>query len=170
MESINASSVAESLDPRLYNQANSITQSADLLSKFLADDMRTQIFAGMSRILIGLSKATGGYVRLEPGFGFCPVLIGSDENPVPLYEIVEVIDEMIDYDNIKNEFPTLSYAQIDAAISFIRKVAQFNIRGINLDDLDDQDIVANHTLLNNLKVVSTDEEGARVLHHSQLNR
>src|SRR5437764_6184681 len=72
------------------------------------------------------SEATGGYVKLLPQCHYCPVLIDAHDKAVPLFEFVEVLDGIIDYDQIKEELPSLSYAQIHGSMLFLRKVAQFN--------------------------------------------
>ena len=104
-------------------------------------------------------------MRLEPKYNFVPILVGNDKKPVALFELIETLDEMIDYNNIKAEFPTLSFAQIDSAFSFLRKVAQFNALGIDFDMMDDEDIATNKELLDELRRASNDAEAARVLDH-----
>ncbi|QQS42829.1 MAG: hypothetical protein IPM63_07815 [Acidobacteriota bacterium] len=85
--------------------------------------------------------ATGDYVRFAPELGFMPILIGRDGNPVFLFHFVEVIDEILDYEILVQEFPTLSYSQVAGAIAFLRKISQFNVRNVNIDAVqDDEDL------------------------------
>ncbi len=109
------------------------------------------------------SEATGGHVRLLPELQFCPVLIGDDGNPIPLYELVEVIDGVVDYSEIQVEFPNISFAQIDGAISFLRKIAQFNILGVDFDDLEDEMLAEDEGLLEELRNALANQETSRVL-------
>lgn len=83
------------------------------------------------------SDACGRAVLFNPQIGCLPYMLGDDNNPVFLHKFVEVIDEYIDHAVLKAEFPNLSYGQIAGAISFLRKLAQFNINGIDIDDLED---------------------------------
>ncbi|MGH9427954.1 MAG: hypothetical protein ACRD2L_16845, partial [Terriglobia bacterium] len=98
---------------------------------------------------------------------YCPFLHGSDEKPVFLYELVEVIDGVIDYDEIKEELPTLSVAQISGAIAFLRKVAQFNSDDVDLDELEDLKLAQDETFLNELRAALADQETMRVLNFPQ---
>lgn len=109
------------------------------------------------------NEATGGHVRLLPELQFCPVLIGDDGNPIPLYELVEVIDGVVDYSEIQAEFPNISFAQIDGAISFLRKIAQFNILGVDFDDLEDEMLAEDEGLLEELRNALANQEIPRVL-------
>lgn len=94
--------------------------------------------AGMLAALTELSNHTGGYVQLMPELGFMPALIGKDNEPVFLYQVVEGMDEFLDYDAILAEFPTLSASQIAGAISFLRQVAQINSREIDIDQMEEE--------------------------------
>lgn len=88
--------------------------------------------------LLDSSALTGGYVQFRQELGCLPALIGNDSRPVFLYEFIEVIDGLVDYHRVMEEFPTLSYAQINGAISFIRKLAQVNAKDIDIDALEDE--------------------------------
>ncbi|MGZ8842598.1 MAG: hypothetical protein ACXW18_02980 [Pyrinomonadaceae bacterium] len=109
------------------------------------------------------SEATGGYVQLRPEYQYVPVLIGDDGEAVPLYHFVEVLDGLVAYDQIRQELPTLSYVQIDGALSFLRRVAQYNPREIDFDALEDEEIRSNPAFLNELRRALADKETSRVL-------
>lgn len=109
------------------------------------------------------SEATGGHVQLRPEYHYVPVLIGDDGEAVPLYHFVEVLDGLVGYDQIRQALPTLSYGQIDGAISFLRKVAQYNPREIDFDELEDEEIRSNPAFLNELRRALADKETSRVL-------
>ena len=83
------------------------------------------------------SEESGGKVIMDQQHGYLPVLIGSDGNLIPLYKFVEVIDEITDYEHLRQEFPTLSFGQVASAIGFLRKLAQFNTRNIDIDAVED---------------------------------
>ena len=90
--------------------------------------------------LVHCSIETGGYVQLLPEMSYIPVLVGNDNEPVFLYQLIEIIEGYLDFDGILVEFPTLNFSQVVGAISFLRKIAQINSRQIDVDALeDDQD-------------------------------
>ena len=91
-----------------------------------------------------MSEDCGGDVVIDPQTGCLPYILGSDNQPVFLYKFVEILDEYIGYDQIKTELPTLSYGQISGALSFLRKLVQFNIRHINIDDLEDAELESSY--------------------------
>jgi hypothetical protein len=112
--------------------------------------------------LVELSIETGGYVQLQPQYYHLPMLIGNDSQPVYLYEIVEAIDEFLDYDKIQEEYPTLSFSQIAAAVSFLRKAAQINSRNVDIDELEDANDARNPELIAALRNALADTEVACV--------
>lgn len=109
------------------------------------------------------SEATGGHVQLRPEYQYVPVLIGDDGEAVPLYHFVEVLDGLVAYDQIKQQLPTLSFTQIDGAISFLSKVAQYNPHNIDFDALEDEAIRSDPAFLNELRRALDDKETSRVL-------
>ena len=106
------------------------------------------------------SFETGESVRLLPEYSFMPVLIDAQSHPVFLYQLIETIDEYVDIDRILEEFPQLNYSQVVGAIQFLRKVAQLNSRGIDIDELEDQHLLENNE---NLIEAFKDKEMVRVL-------
>lgn len=109
------------------------------------------------------SEATGGHVQLRPEYQYVPVLIGDDGEAVPLYHFVEILDGLVGYNQVMQALPTLSYAQIDGALSFLRKVAQYNPRDIDFDALEDEEMRSNPAFLNELRRALADKETSRVL-------
>lgn len=111
------------------------------------DFQNLTVIAGMSSELINktilfrkfmeCSIATGGYVHILPQMSYMPVLIGSDDQPVYLYQLVEMLEGFLDFDTLLAEFPTLNFSQVIGAISFLRKVSQMNAREIDVDELED---------------------------------
>ena len=97
------------------------------------------------------NDAIGGLIELHQDYSFCPVLTGRDGRPVFLFKLVEVLDELLDYSTIRDRLPGLSFRQISAAIAFLRKLAQFNLKGIDIDALIDSEEEADQELINNLR-------------------
>lgn len=124
----------------------------------------------VAQMLSEKSRETGGYVEIRPDFTFCPVLMGSNSRPVFLYELVETLDDIIDYDRIKEELPILSSAQIGGALAFLRRISQFNVKGVDIDALEDEELTNDEALLNQLREALADQEVARVLHNDKSNR
>jgi hypothetical protein len=116
------------------------------------------------------SRATGNHVKFLPRYAFCPILIGNDDRRVALYEFVEVLDGVVNYDRLKKELPNLSFAQINGAISFLRKIAQFNTQGIDFDEREDLEAANDPELIEALKKAIDDQEISRVLNHRERDR
>lgn len=113
------------------------------------------------------SISSGGYVKILPEMNCIPTLIGNDERPVFLYQLVEALDEFVDYDRIEEEYPTLSYAQIVGGVSFLRKLAQTNTAEIDVDDLEDEFDSKDTALIEELRTVPNSGEEVRVFIDSQ---
>lgn len=124
-------------------------------------------YMGMARLLEEVNIATGGYVSLLPDYQFCPVVKGSNGQIAPLYQIVEAIDGLIDYEHLKEEFPFLSYAQISGAILFLRKVMQLNVAGIDIDECENEELTANSSFIEELTRAINDREISRVLNFNE---
>ena len=97
------------------------------------------------------NNAVGAPIQLLPQYSFCPVWMERDQRPVFLFQFIEVLDELIDYDEVKERLPELSFRQIGGAIDFIRKLSQFNLKGIDINDFINSDDATNQVLLNNLR-------------------
>ena len=116
-----------------------------------AQGLEYQKILHVIRELALASEAVGGYIKLSEEYSYCPVLMGNDRQPVFLYKFVEILDEILDYDQVKRELPTLSFAQINSAISFLRKVSQFNARRVDIDDFEQRDFRDNRAVVDKLK-------------------
>jgi hypothetical protein len=108
------------------------------------------------------SKESGGKVILDSHHSFLPVLTGTDGRVIPLYKFVEVIDEITDYDQIKQELPTLSFGQIASGISFLRKLVQFNAKNIDIDAFEDHFQETDPDFQASLRASLEDQEDLRV--------
>ena len=73
---------------------------------------------------------------------FLPVLWGRGGKPIFLYQFIEEWEEATDYEELAKNLPELSSGQIASAFAFLRGLAQFNIRGIDLDEIASQEIEA----------------------------
>ncbi len=115
----------------------------------------------VAMLLARAGRATGDYVKLLPSCHFCPMLAGDDTGIVWLYQFVEALDGLIDYDRIREELP-LSYAQINGAFMFLRKVAQFNVKDIDIDKLEDEELETDNAFVAQLRQAISDQETTRV--------
>jgi hypothetical protein len=120
-------------------------------------------FQNTALLLHRTSQATGEYVKLLPSCHYCPVLIDAHNKLIPLYEFVEVLDGIVDYDKIKEELPGLSYAQIHGSMMFLRKVAQFNTADKDIDDERDEE----SNFIDELRQAYIDRERTRVLNFNE---
>ncbi|MBC2713013.1 MAG: hypothetical protein HGJ94_19070 [Desulfosarcina sp.] len=160
LSKFDASDIATINSRRTDRDINKIIEStSDLQEKSL----HIQTVVRMLKYYFDASQSTGGYVNLKDEHYRCPGLVGNDNSFVPLYEFVEVIDESIDYEIILDAFPTLTYSQISGAISFLRKLAQFNLKDIDVDEYLDDEFVNDRELLSELRVALADKETERVL-------
>jgi hypothetical protein len=139
-------------------------------SSILGNVLREALNMAFVHWLTNASRSTGGFVKFLDDHADLPVLLGNDGNPVALFEFIEAIDGVVDYEALREELPTLSYAQINGAISFLRKVAQFNTNGVDIDDLEDQETANDPDLIEAMKKAIADQETSRVLNHSERNR
>ncbi len=108
------------------------------------------------------SEATGSAVRLDPDYGCLPILVGNNDQPVFLYEVVEALDGAVDYQALRAEFPNLSFGQIAGALALLRKLAQFNTRGVDIDQLKDALIEGSAEFQAQMAVAMADQEVRRV--------
>ena len=110
-----------------------------------------------------VSETSGGFVQVRSEHACLPLMIGSDGQPVFLYMLVEFLDEYADYGELKGEFPTLSYGQIAGAMSFLRKLAQFNLSGIDIDKEEDDSLENSEEFQAIIERAVKDQETLRVL-------
>lgn len=167
-----ARAVVESVFPsRLdYDQAFSPESVTRITSNIFDQTLRVQKAASVVESLVMASVATGAHVQLIPEMSFCPILMGDDKSPVYLYEFVEALEDVVDYDDIKKELPSLSVHQISGAIAFLRKISQFNAKGIDIDELEDEELVNDEAFLSELRKAFADQEVARVLNDDKSDR
>ena len=153
----------ESSNPLIVQLGTGAANLTDDLDRILRSVLTAQQTVHTLLAFSNFSEATGGYVQLRPEYQYVPVLIGDDGEAVPLYHFVEVLDGLVEYDQVRQQLPTLSYVQIDGAISFLRKVAQYNPREIDFDALEDEEIRSNPAFLDELRHALADKETSRVL-------
>lgn len=119
--------------------------------------------ASHSSFLAEASKKTGNAVIISPQYNCLPVLLGSDGEVIPLYELVEEWDAITDYDEIQERFPTLSYMQVAGAVAFIRKITQFNADQMDIDAVLSHKIESDPDFQQELRSAIADREITRVL-------
>lgn len=144
--------------------------SAPDIPSIIGKMLRSAVNIVVVHWLAHASQSTGGHVKFLSEYADLPVLLGNDGNPVALFEFIEAIDGAVDYEALREELSTLSYAQINGAISFLRKVAQFNTNGVDIDELEDQEDAEDPNLIEALMKAIDDQETSRVLNHSERNR
>lgn len=153
--------------PRGYpiqaSTASSVYDLSESLSQYRMTTACQLGLAGVIEFYSVSSSLSGALVMIRPQYSFCPTLIGNDNQPVFLFDFVEVIDGLLDYDRIKEEIPNISYAQIDGAISFIRKLLQFNSKSLDIDDLGEEMASQNEHFLERLRSSLTTQEATSVL-------
>jgi len=116
------------------------------------------------------SAKTGGVVLFDQKYGFIPIIVGGDDKPILLYKFIEVLDELVDYDELQAEFPTLTFGQIAGAISFLRTLAQFNGRGIDVEDIENRLIHAETDLQATIEDSLSKQGEVRVLADNYVDR
>jgi len=125
--------------------------------------LATQQITATLAVYVQVGHATGSAVVLDAQHSYLPVLIGSDQRPIPLYDFVEALDSIVDYSALQSEFPNLSFTQIAGAIAFLRKLAHFNTRGLDIDQLEDEALEQSAEFQEALRRAIADQGAARVL-------
>ncbi|MBI5878491.1 MAG: hypothetical protein HZB53_12650 [Chloroflexi bacterium] len=115
--------------------------------------------------LTTLAQKSGGLIHILPKYRNMPTLEDKNGRTVFLYELIEAIDGLIDYADIQRDFPALSIGQIDAAMRFIKSMAQYNTSGIDVDELENDFIRDNSAFLSELARAVATKEGTHVLDH-----
>ncbi len=123
----------------------------------------TQQLTSTLAIYIHAGQATGNSVVLDAQHGCLPVLIGADQRAIPLYDFVEALDGIVNYSELQKEFPNLSFTQIAGAIAFLRKLAQFNTRGVDIDHLQDEALEQSTEFQEVVRRAIADQGATRVL-------
>jgi hypothetical protein len=140
----------------LYDTSNRITSDAYNLAAQQAESVAT-LFSLLA-VYAKASEDSGNVVVIDRRFSNLPILVGDDGKPILLYQFVEAIDETVDYERLQEEFPILSYGQIMGAIAFLRKLAQFNIDGLDIDALEDELIEGNENFQSIILNALADQE------------
>lgn len=123
-----------------------------------------------AKLMARVSEKSGGAVMIDPKYGCLPMLIGSDGDAILLRDFIEEIDGVLDYDELQEKLPTLTFVQIASGIEFLRQLSQFNLRGIDIDDLEAQSIESDAQFQSIIGQALRDKEVARVLDADQPHR
>ena len=144
-------------------RANDINMMTRFISEAQENIIYLQERTSFAKYLYDAGQNTGNYVILHKESALLPGLIDNNHEFIPLFRFIEVMDELIDYDRVIQEFPSLSYPHISGAISFLRQVAQFNLRDYNIDEIEDDELVADEKFLSELRQALANKEVTRVL-------
>jgi hypothetical protein len=123
----------------------------------------------VTRFLQEVSVTTGSVVKIAAEHRFLPVLPRAGIVPVPLYEFVEVLDGLVDYDEVIEEFPGLTYSQVNGALQFLRRLSQFNMEQVDIDSQEQQATVSDNAFIEQLRAALADREKTRVLDAGELH-
>lgn len=137
---------------RLYDERLSRLETA------LAERDANACFNIVSRC----SELSGGYVVLSPEHGLPSVAVEGGAL-VGVHELVEAIDGLIDYDDLREMYPGLSYAQIQSVIAFLRKLAMINPSGWDADEAEDEALANDPEFADAIRAGYEDREIVRVL-------
>ncbi len=135
------------------NQRLSTTDvDAENLKNVMSDHMHGHIKMHLNTAITPLfttaTNYTGGYVKVRPELKSLPFLERKGRSHVYMYHFVDVINGLIDYDEVIDEYPGLSYSQINGAFGFIRRLLQFNTAMVDVDAVEnefcsqDQELIA----------------------------
>ena len=142
----------------------SSSQPSELL-RIEQSTARAQRMVHEIQALLKASSLSNNYVEISENYSYCPVLIDKEGKAIFLFRFLETIDGLLDYDKIREEYPTLTFAQIDGAISFFRKLAQTNCREIDIDAFEERVISENFST--ELREALRNQERIRVLNRSE---
>lgn len=106
---------------------------------------------------------SGGYVKMQRRYKSLALLERKDKSPVFIYQLVQVLDELVDYDEIIAEYPGLSYSQVSGAMGFLRRIAQFNTAGVDVDQVEESHFAEDEELIASLRHAINQGEGKHVL-------
>jgi hypothetical protein len=138
-------------------------QSVSFAATFVSDRRAMAARLDVMTLFRMVSEYTGGSVKITPEYKGLPVLPVPGRFPVYLYRLVEVLDEIIDYDEVIDRLPGLTFVQIHGGIRFLRRVAQFNSAGVDIDDVEQQAMSQDPQLIDALRRSLADKEVVRVL-------
>ena len=140
-----------------------VNRLIELGDEFQVANVKIQEILPLLKFLNESTTESGNYIKLLKKYSYCPGLIDSNQNFIPLYALIEYLDGLIDYEKVIEEYPALSYTQINGAISFLRKIAQFNIRGVDIDQFFESVSEADEKFLSELRSALYNKEDIRVL-------
>ena len=114
-----------------------------------------------------ISQKAEGEIKLLEKYGFFPILMDKNQDPFPLYSFIEVLDGLVDYNEILNEIPSITIAQVQNTITFLRKLTSINIFNADLDEIENSDDSENFELIQKLIEANTEKGVKRVLYHDK---
>lgn len=116
-----------------FTVSTDIDKSADDILRCMAEANER---VSALRMMRGCSVSAGNYVKFLPELSLIPTFIGHDGSPVFLYQLVELLDEIIDYDLLIQEYANLNYGQLGSFFSFLKKILQLNAKNLDVEEFE----------------------------------
>lgn len=102
-------------------------------------------------------------VEQDEKHGFLPMFTDRKGNNHMLYEFVETIEGLIDYDDVIKQYPNLNFADVYLIFDFLRGICQHNTKNVDIDDVEDQIICSDPELMDALRKAIADTTPMRTL-------
>ena len=97
------------------------------------------------------AMSVGNLVEVRPDFYNLPVVFDKNNEPIPVYHIIEVLEEAVDLDYAMRELPTLGPDKIIGVIHFVRRLSMFNTNEVDLDQCQIMREAADNDLIDSLR-------------------
>ena len=105
----------------------------------------------------------GDSIVVDAKYAGLPVVRSTNGEVTPVYEVVDVIDALIDYKQVVQQLPNVGYTQVGDVMAFLRKIAQFNLHGVDIDEYNDTQMESDPAFQEMMIGAVRDEESVRVL-------
>lgn len=133
-----------------------------------AEHVRIAIMnTGTAMYFTNVRQHVGGSVTLSSTWKMLPVLTLAHQEPICLFKLIDALDAVVDYDDVIAQLPGISYSQIYDGLRFLRKLVQFNLAGLDIEQLEAQEITQDGEFLEGLRTALRDKETMRVFSSTQ---
>lgn len=143
-------------DVNSFNRRNPTAQNAllGIAQTFRANSIKQMYHSA--------SEYSGSYVKLLAEYRCLPLLERKELPPVFLYQFVEVLEGLVDYEHVIAELPGISYSQISSALGFLQRIAQFNTAGVDVDEVEHRYLAQDEELIAGLRRAISEGEPTHV--------